>query len=143
MDFNDICNGSGLFAYTNRFGVRYGGYISSWLIAANKNSRIMRAVKYLLDDYWIHTNFLAHYFLFHIFFSLAAKRFSDEWSAVPVFTNDVPHILSGEITKPYTEKRFNQIRQMSNIHKLSRHIDADSIPKGSFYDVLINNRHGI
>ena len=129
----------GLFVYKDRQGVKRGSVMSSWLIAANRESNILRCLKYLLDVYWQEYNYPIDYFLIHILFALSVERFSDEWRAVPTFTNDVPHILSSEIAEPYTKKRYSQIRGMSNIHKLSRRGQESDMPAGSFYDVLIRN----
>ena len=111
--------------------------MSNWLIAANRDVNILQCVKYLLEQYWAKNNYPINYFLFHMFFSLAAKRFPDEWAGIPTFTNDTPHILSGEISEQFTEKRFIQICKLSNIHKLSLKRNYENMPKDSFYDILI------
>ena len=70
-------------------------------------------------DYWKQRNSACNYYIFHIFFMIVAEFKSEEWEKIPVYSSQPPHILQDELFDEYDEKRFNQIMEMSSIHKLS------------------------
>lgn len=96
---------------------------SSWLISAYSNNNILLLTRKLLWKYWSENFFLKDYFLFHIFLSMAARRYCDEWNAVPTIDNQGPHIMETELTDPYTEERWQQLTQIACFHKLKHHFD--------------------
>ena len=92
---------------------------SSWFISAFKGHPILRSALDLLYDYWTNHNYLENYFLFHLFFKMATERYSELWKQVPRFSNIPPHILQFEMFDRYSEERFEQIKKMSDFHKLT------------------------
>ncbi|MBE6760338.1 MAG: capsular biosynthesis protein [Ruminococcaceae bacterium] len=110
---------------------------SSWLISARSNHPILLLTRELLQAYWEDHRSLSEYFVFHIFFAMAARRYPDLWNAVPTFSNACPHILAQELCAPFSEERWEQLRGMSAFHKLSHHVDY---PKdgGSFCSYIIH-----
>lgn len=110
---------------------------SSWLISAHGGHPILLLTRELLQAYWEDHRSLSEYFLFHICFALAARRYPDLWQAVPAFSNACPHILARELTAPFSEERWEQLRGMSVFHKLSHHIDYPE-SGGTFYSHIID-----
>lgn len=92
---------------------------SSWFISAFKGHPILRCTLDLLYNYWSNHNFLENYFLFHLFFKMATDRYPELWRRVPRFSNIPPHIMQFEMFDKYSDERFEQIKKMSDFHKLT------------------------
>ena len=108
--------------------------MSSWLIYSKANNPIITNTRNMLYKYWEKNDKLVDYFLFHIFFTMCTKEFAKEWEDIPFFTNIDPHILQWyEVLKPYNQKRFNQVKKMSNFHKLSYKYDPKLISQDSLF----------
>jgi hypothetical protein len=113
--------------------------ISSWLIYARSNNKLLYSTRALLYEYWIKNNTMIEYFLLHSFFYIACERYPEEWERVPKFCNTIPHILLLELFEPFNEERYADIKMMSCFHKLSYKFDENLLKKTqTFYDVLIN-----
>ena len=93
----------------------------SWLISAASNQPILLLTRKLLYEYWKKQNYILDYFLFHLFFALAARRYPQELEKIPAYDNHPAQILQFESGDVFSEERWNQIVEMSGIHKLSIH----------------------
>lgn len=114
---------------------------SSWLISAQSNNPILSLTRDLLFRYWKEKNYLMDYYLFHIFFTMATRKYKKEWENVPTFNNNTPHTLMFELGKSYTSERFEQIKKMSVFHKLERHTDYSNT-KDTMYEYIIKTYGG-
>lgn len=103
---------------------------SNWLISSYTNVPFVRAVRDLLYAYWEKENYMKNYFIFHLFFHMVSDRYPEQWKKIPVYNNVSPHILAFEILDPYDPRRFEDIKKMSDFHKLNRHV-ADELPEGA------------
>lgn len=111
---------------------------SSWFIYSKyKEEPIMMLTRDLLYAYWNDFDYLMDYFLFHIMFTMSTKRYAEEWEEMSTYNNHSPHVLMFELNKKYTKNRWEEIKQISPIHKLQRHIDY-SDNKESFYKFIID-----
>nr|USW91377.1 putative glycosyl transferase [Streptococcus pneumoniae] len=112
---------------------------SSWLISSYSNHPILLYARKLLWEYWRRKNSLCNYFLFHIFFTIATELYPIEWSAVLTFNNHSPHMLNFELNNQFSEKRWEQLKQISVFHKLNHHIDY-SIGVNNFYKFIVSSK---
>ena len=110
---------------------------SNWLIYGNKDNNIINLTKKLLYYYWKDYNYAINYNIFHIFFKLATEVYKDEWNKVPTFNNISPHILQFELCEEFNDKRFEQIKNMSDFHKLNWRIKSEN--KNNFYNYIVDN----
>lgn len=111
---------------------------SNWLLSSYAHNDIMRATQKLLFAYWEKENRLKHYFIFHLFFKMATEKFAEQWKAVPTFSNTNPHILQFELLDDFDEKRWEQIKQISSIHKLNKAIRNQDKSRFTFYDYILS-----
>ena len=110
---------------------------SSWLMYSNKNNNIINLTKKLLHEYWKNYNHIINYNLIHLFFTLSTEVYKDEWNKVPTFNNISPHILQFELCEEFNDKRLEQIKNMSDFHKLNWRIESEN--KNSFYNYIVDN----
>ena len=113
-------------------------YISSWLMSARSNNKVLMATRYLCYEYWKENNSMVDYFLLHDFLSVALEHYPDEWKAIVPRDNATPHILLLRLFDVYDEKIWDSIKQQTPFHKLSyKFTDTQKMQKGTYYDVLI------
>lgn len=93
--------------------------VSSWLMYAKAQNPYLKTVENMLLEYWKAENYLCNYFLLHIFICIVAELKPDEWKKIPAYSCQPPHILQNELFDVYDKRRFNQLMEMSSIHKLS------------------------
>ena len=99
---------------------------SNWLICAKANHPILMLTRKLLYKYWETSNYLDHYFIFHFFLAMAARKYSDLWDRIPSYNNSSPHTMIFELLSEYNEERWHQLEKISDFHKLNRHNDFNT-----------------
>lgn len=109
---------------------------SSWLIGAVSNHPILRLTQKLLYEYWKRETWLRDYFLFHLFFAMAARQYPEEWEAAPPYNNISPYTLQFEGRKPYTRERWEELRGFSPFHKLSYHSNTSQDEASMYVRVI-------
>lgn len=115
--------------------------MSSWLMWAKSNNRILMATQAMLYAYWERNNELSEYFLLHHFMTIAMDFYKEDASKIPPFCNSVPHILLLHLFDKYDENYWNDLKQMTCFHKLSYKLDEENCKKkGTYYDVIINQK---
>lgn len=113
---------------------------SNWLIYSNGNSNILSLTKELLYTYWKRNNYVKVYSIFHILFKLATEVYNEEWDAVSTVSNIPPHLLQFELRNKFDKDRLEQLKSMSDVHKLNHRIESDNTD--TFYSYIIK-KNGI
>lgn len=109
----------------------------NWFMHARKKSRILEATKRLLYAYWKQETTAKHYFIFQLMMTYACQHFREEYESIPLFSNEPCHVLQHELGKPFREKRWRQICEMSDVHKLTYQLDGVD-EEGSFLGHLLS-----
>lgn len=116
--------------------------ISSWLLTASSNSKILNSVQHLLYEYWRNNNSMVDYFLIHIFMELACNYYKNEYNEVIKFCNSMPHVLLLEMFEQYNEEKFKAIKAITPFHKLAYKREQRDIERlGTYFDVIINQEN--
>ncbi|WP_321374248.1 capsular polysaccharide synthesis protein [uncultured Draconibacterium sp.] len=114
-------------------------YVSSWLIKANSNNKVLGLTRELLFDYWKKKNRLVDYFLLHHFLCISLNTFQDQKNKIPKFPNSIPHILLLQLFDNFDSQKYQHIQHLTPFHKLSYKRDTNELAiKNTFYDILIN-----
>ena len=109
---------------------------SNWFISAWSNQPILMLTRDLLYEYWKHIDRVDNYYVFHMFFAMAARRYREDWNKVPVFNNQSPHTLQFELECAYSKDRWNDILSMSVFHKLNRYVAPENSDH-TFYGYIV------
>ena len=104
---------------------------SNWFIKSNKDNPILLLTRDLLCEYWHETDILFDYFIFHIFFALACKRYPDLWNNMSTYNNINPHIMQFELFNKFDKYRFLYYEKISDFHKLTFKFKEEDVPKDS------------
>lgn len=115
------------YVYINDFFVYRNGWMdmdiinmASWLIySRNTNNILLLETRRLLYIYWKKYKYIKNYFLLHMFFRMVTDKYKDEWAKVPYINQIEQHLFINELSKPFDEKRFSEIKKLSSVHKLT------------------------
>lgn len=111
---------------------------SSWFITSEINNPILKDALALLNEYWKKHDYLINYFLVHFFITMSANKYKEQWNKMDRFSNLPPHILQFELLDKFSEKRFEQIEEMSSFHKLNQKLDFSKCNGDTNYDYIIS-----
>lgn len=111
---------------------------SNWFITSNKNNPILLTTRDLLFKYWEENNYLINYFIFHLFFTMATKKYSEIWNKVPKYSNIPPHTMQREFLQEYNKERFKELKKISSVHKLNHKINRKNLAKNSLFEYIEN-----
>lgn len=102
-------------------GVENEGAISNWFIVSDPHDPILTLVRDLHYAYWKDYDYLMHYFIFHMFFYVAANAYKEEWSSVPFISNQPPFAMHYAFSagETYSEARMKYFESVSDFHKLT------------------------
>ena len=124
------------------FGYRDGFFncdlinFGNWLIYSKPNNILLNETYSLLLSYWNKYNYTKHYFIFQMFFRMVTDSYPEYWESIPYFNQMNLHIFSFEVMKSYNQKRFNQLRKLTPIHKLTNKTDFDKEDCSSYFSML-------
>ena len=113
-------------------------YMSSWLISAKSNNKILMATKFLCYEYWKNNNNLADYFLLHNFLSIVMEYYKEDWDKIVPVDNATPHILLLRLFTQYDENTWKYIKEQTPFHKLTYKLNVEDEEKeGTYYKAII------
>ena len=108
-------------------------YISSWLMSAKTNNKILMAARYLCYEYWKKNDSMIDYFLLHEFLSMVLEFYPNEWNNIVPKDNATPHILLLRFFEECNEQMYNNVVTQSPFHKLSYKFTKEQIGKENTY----------
>ena len=115
----------------------HANYISSWLMSAKTNNKVLLAVRELCYAYWKENNSMWDYFLLHDFIAIVLDRFQEDARAIVPRDNATPHILLLRLFEKFDEETWNAIKTQTPFHKLTyKFTEEQRRMKGTYYDVL-------
>lgn len=114
--------------------------VSSWMISAYSNSKILLLARALLHNYWKTHEKAIEYFILHDFIQMAIEEYPEEWNEVVPFCNSVPHVLLLRLFDKYDSNVWEALKEQTSFHKLSHKFDAEMFrKKGTYYDIILNH----
>ena len=141
-----------LFVFQNDLKIDLDGLnMASYFIAAKKDNKILKETLTSLIQYWKENNFLVNYFTFLHTFTMvtqATKENKELFSKVPFFNFLPVQQFQGELLNQFSEERWNEIKKISGIHKLTHKQSVltkkkDIDTTGTFYEHVVKEFWGI
>lgn len=113
---------------------------SSWFVAAKPGNPIILQILALFNEYWEKEKKLISYSLIHLCWTMVVS-YNDInrriWEEVPYFDDINCKLLQLGLFTTYSEKRYQQITNMSSVHKLTyKFSKGDSEKEDTFYTHL-------
>lgn len=118
----------------------HASYISSWLISAKTNNKLLCATLELLYDYWKENSSMLDYFLLHDFMSIVLDKYPEEWKKIIPRDNAAPHILLLRLFERYDQEIWESIKGQTPFHKMTYKFSEEQVLKeNTFYKQLFKN----
>ncbi|MGM9906063.1 capsular polysaccharide synthesis protein, partial [Lactobacillus sp.] len=139
-DLPDFLFKNRLFAYQIVKPGRDGQAIpmSNWLLVAPKRNRLLLITRDLLYAYWRRHDKLLDYYIFHIFFQLAAEACPKDFAKVIPVDSGAPHLLGLRLFDQYEPDFWQAIKDQTSIHKLSYKFPPGMfLQKGTYYAQVV------
>lgn len=112
-------------------------YLSSWLMSAKTNNKILMATRKLCYEYWKGNSKMDDYYLLHDFLSIVLDKYEDDWKGVIPVDNATPHILLLRLFSRYDERLWQAVKAQTPFHKLSYKFKAGQTEiLGTYYKKL-------
>ncbi len=113
-------------------------YISSWLMSAKTNNKILMATQFLCYEYWKEHDSMVDYFLLHDFMSIVLDYYPEDWNKIVPRDNSTPHELLLRLFETYDEGIWTAIREQTPFHKLSYKYEKEKeIMQNTYYSEII------
>ena len=141
-NINRILENYSLFCYRAIMKNETSSYITydSWFIYSSKPSAILSDTRQMLYKYCENEDRLMHYFLFHIMFTLATWRHPDECAKLPIYSTEPCHIMQTEMFYPFSKLRYEELCDMSDIHKLTYKYEGDKVKSDMMLHYILKNK---
>lgn len=115
-------------------------YMSSWLMSAKTNNRILMATRCLLYEYWKKNDKMIDYFLLHIFMSIVLDYYKQDWDNIIPCDNGMPHALLLRLFEPYNDCIWKAIKNQISFHKLTYKFTEEQVAQeNTYYDVILRS----
>lgn len=146
-DLANYITDADLFVFQNDLKIDLDGLnMASYFIASKPHNKVLERTQGLLNKYWKENRFLNNYFMFLHAFTLvsqANKEMKEEFLKIPFFSFIPVQMFQEEVLNKFDENRWEQIKKISSVHKLSYKTNVLSKNKkmkieGTFYEKLIN-----
>lgn len=119
----------------------HASYISSWLMEAKTNNKIIMATRELCYEYWKTNNTMWDYFLLHDFMSIVLEKYEEDWKKIIPRDNATPHILLLRLFDQYDEKMWATIKSQTQFHKLTyKFSEEKQKEQGTYYRILLGEQ---
>ena len=127
-----------MFQYTKP-GCKWSGSISNWFIGANRDNIIIKMVRDMLYEYWRMYDVTIDYYIFHLFFAIAARECPDMIRRMP-YGWSIPCITLGEhLEEDFSENKWEKFTRKVHWHKLNyRNEKRMKGNKKSYYNYIID-----
>ncbi len=142
-DLPEYITEADLFVFQNDLKIDLDGLnMASYFIAAKPENRILKQTLSALEYYWKENNFLVNYFTFLHAFTMVTQKNKDLFAQVPFFSFLPVQQFQGELLKPFDAGRWEQIKKMSGVHKLTHKQsvltkEKDFSIEGTFYEHIL------
>ena len=126
-----------LFQYRDARTRRLRGF-SNWFITACTDNKVLLVLRDMLYQYWRDYDCVLDYYVFHLFFSMIARRCTEEMAAMPRSDNRLTLLLGDRIRDGYDGQWMRKLTSACAFHKLNYRIKPE---KGhseyTYYDRII------
>lgn len=116
----------------------------SQFIRARRGDEILGKTLTGLYKFWNDHDKMVNYFVWFNFFTLAtqsSKLATEEWFRVPSFYFETCMLLAREWLKQMSDEKWNYLRNISFVHKLSyrEEIPEDKDLSGTYYEKILSD----
>ena len=111
----------------------------AWFLHAKKGNKTIREIRNVAFAYWLKNEHVIEYLLPNLIITLVVKSNPKVEKAIPYMNSDYSEYLVKVLADDYSEEKWNWIKKLTGIHKLTYKLSPDIEAEGTFYKALIEN----
>lgn len=111
----------------------------AWLLHAKKENKTIREIRNVAFAYWLKNEHVIEYLLPNLIITLVVKSNPEVEKAIPYMNSDYSEYLVKVLADDYSEEKWNWIKKLTGIHKLTYKLDVAINHGYNFYDYLITS----
>lgn len=125
-----------LFQYTKQGSVPVS--ISNWFITSCTNNEVLMVLRDMLYAYWKDYDCTLDYYIFHLFFSMLSKEYSEEIKAMPYGQSMNSLVFLHHWGEKFDQKKWDRLIANVSFHKLAFRVD-DNVKqnKENYYNYIL------
>lgn len=110
-----------------------------WFIRAKKDNEIIKKIRNIAFAFWMKNSYAPEYLLSNIIFTKVLSMNEEYTKKMPYMNSDYSEYLVKKIGEEYTEEKFEWIKKMTSIHKITYKLDPTINKKGSIYRYILEH----
>ena len=111
----------------------------AWFLHAKEGNKTIREIRNVAFAYWLKNEHVIEYLLPNLIITLVVKSNPEVEKEIPYMNSDYSEYLVKVLADDYSEEKWNWIKKLTGIHKLTYKLDADIKHGHNFYDYLITS----
>lgn len=111
----------------------------AWFLHAKKGNKTIQEIRNVAFAYWLKNEHVIEYLLPNLIITLVVKSNPEVEQEIPYMNSDYSEYLVKVLADDYSEEKWNWIKKLTGIHKLTYKLSPDIEAEGTFYKALIEN----
>lgn len=111
----------------------------AWFLHAKKENKTIREIRNVAFAYWRKNEHVIEYLLPNLIITLVVKSNPEVEQAIPYMNSDYSEYLVKALADDYSEEKWNWIKKLTGIHKLTYKLSPNIEAEDTFYKALIEN----
>lgn len=125
-----------VFQYTKQGNVPVS--ISNWFISACKNNEVLMVLREMLYAYWKDYDCVLDYYIFHLFFAMNSKEYSEQMAAMPYAQSQNSLVLLHHWGEKFEQGKWDKLTSQVCFHKLAFRVsDEVKNNKENYYNHIL------
>ena len=113
--------------------------ISNWFITACSNNDVLMVLREMLYAYWKDFDCTLDYYIFHLFFSMLSKEYTEEILAMPYGQSMNSLALLHHWNEKFDQKKWEKLTSKVSFHKLAFRVDENvRHNKENYYNYILS-----
>ena len=129
-----------LFQYTPEGTAKHIS-ISNWFISAHSNNVVLMTLRDLLFSYWKDYDCTLDYYIFHLFFTMAAEEYPEQVATMPYGDSVWSTTLMHHLGDTFNKEKWDKLVSKVSIHKLTYRLNDDiKNNKDNYYNYVLKSQ---
>ena len=109
----------------------------AWLLHAKKENKTIREIRNVAFAYWLKNEHVIEYLLPNLIITLVVQSNPEVEQAIPYMNSDYSEYLVKVLAENYSEEKWNWIKKLTGIHKLTYKLENEIDKNSTFYRHII------
>lgn len=125
-----------LFQYTKQGSIPVS--ISNWFISACSNNEVLMVLQEMLYAYWKDYDCVLDYYIFHLFFAMISKEYSEQIASMPYGQSQNSLVLLHHWGEKFNQKKWDKLTSQVCFHKFAFRVGEDvQNNKENYYNYIL------